>query len=419
MWRGGSAVVLRAVLLVALILGAVLSACSAGDAPDPEGTGPSTSAAPTSLVVAVGGPFSGDAKPLGDQIRAGAKLAADQINVAGGIAGGPFRGVRVELDESFDHGNTASRAVESLLRAVDDAKYVAFVGATPSDAAADVGRIASEAGMSYLAAGAAPPELLPAARAQKSVFAVAPSAVASALVAAAELYRTGHRRPAVLHLAGRDGESVAEPVARSLQEKGAPVVATEAFGPAAPDFVAPLERVRAANPDSLLLIGDARAEAAIVRQAEQVGLDAAVFDASRVANTESFVRQAGDLVNGVVGVAGIDVQRDTPPARALVDAYRAATGASMVPEAAAFAYEGVQAVAAAFADGATGRLELSDHLHRISLPDTGVGPLQFSPDGSRLGGRLTAFTIANGVPVVRAGYEQAGPTSVREVALER
>ncbi len=408
-----------AVVLLAVLLGAGLAACASRDEPDVEGTGPTTSAAPPTIVVAVGGPFSGEAKPLGDQIRAGAKLAADQINAAGGVAAGPLRGVPLVLDESFDHGNAASRAVEDLLRAVDDAKYLAFVGAAPTDAAGDIGRIASEAGLSYLASVAAPPELLRAARAQKSVFSVAPTAVASAVAAAAELYRTGRRRPAVLHLAGRDGESQAEAVARSLQEKGAPVVATEAFGPADADFVALLERVRAAGPDSMVLIGDARTEATIVRQAAQVGLAAAAFDASRVANTESFVRQAGDLANGVVGVAGIDVQRDTPPAKALVDAYRAATGAPALSEAAAFAYEGVQAVAAAFADGAAGRLELSDHLHRISLPDTGVGPLQFSPDGSRLGGRLTAFIIANGVPVVRAGYEQAGPTSVREVALER
>lgn len=404
--------------LLAALLSSALTACSI-DEPASEDTAATTSTVPPAIVIAVGGPFSGEAKPLGDQIRAGAKLAADQINAGGGVAAGPLKGVRLELDESFDHGNTAGRAVEGLLRAVDDARYLAFVGAAPPDADGDIGRIASEAGLSYLTAVAAPPGLLAAARAQKSVFAVAPTAVAFAVAAAEELYRTGHRRPSVLHLAGGDGERLAEAVAKPLQEKGAPVVATEAFGPADADFVALLERVRGADPDSMVLIGDARIEATIVRQADQVGLGAAAFDASRVANTESFVRQAGDLANGVVGVAGIDVQRDTPPAKGLVDAYRAATGGPTLPEAAAFAYESVQAVAAAFADGATGRLDLSDHLHRISLPDTGVGPLQFSPDGSRLGGRLTAFTIASGIPVVRAGYEQAGPISVREIALER
>jgi branched-chain amino acid transport system substrate-binding protein len=196
-------------------------------------------------------------------------------------------------------------------------------------------------------------------------------------------------------------------------------VATERYTPADSDFIPQLERIRATDPDSLLMIGEARSEAAIVRQAAQIGLTASPFDGAGVAGQVAFLTQAGELANGVVGVSSTDVSRETPPAQALRAAYTAATGDPGLPTPAAFAYEAVQAVAAAFAHGATGRLDLSDHLHEIALPDTGLGPLQFSPDGSRIGGRLTVFVIANGTPVARAGFEQAGPAAVREVALER
>ena len=404
-----------AVVLVALLTGA----CAAADDTAGNGSGPTTSAGPTTLRIAVGGPFSGEGKAVGDQIRAGARLAAAQVNAAGGITDGPMKGLRLELDESFDDGNDPGRAAEGLLRAVDDARYVAFVGSARSDAAVAAARPASEAGLSYMIAFATSPEILRAARAQKSVFVLPPTASASALAVAEQLLKSGYRRPALIHLAGGDGDGIAAAVDRHLNERSVPPVAMETYTPADSNFTAQLERIRAAGPDALLMMGEARSEAAIVRQAAQIGLTATPFDASGVAGQVAFLSQAGDLANGVVGITSADVSRDTPAAKALRAAYTTATGDPELPLPAAFAYEGVLAVAAGFAHGATGRLDLSDHLHELTLADTGVGPLQFSSDGSRIGGRLTVFTIAAGTPVARAGYEQTGPAAVREIALQR
>ncbi|HEX2192694.1 MAG TPA: ABC transporter substrate-binding protein [Acidimicrobiales bacterium] len=410
---------MRKVAVAVALLALLAGACATDDDTAEEGSAPATTARPATVLIAVGGPFSGEAKALGDQIRAGAKLAADQVNRAGGIAAGPLKGLPVELDDSFDDANVPERAVENMLRAVDDARYVAFVGSASSDASVGAARVASEAGLSDLVAFATSPEVLKAARAQKSVFVVPPSGAASALAVAQELLKTARRRPAVIHVAGADGEGLAELVGQRLTDGGAPAVAVESFGPDDSDFSLPLGRIRAADPDSLLMIGAARSQALVLRQAEQLGLGVAAFDASGVAHREAFLRQAGNLANGLVTVGLADAQRDTPAALALQQAYRAATGAPSVPEAAAFAYEAVHAVAAGFADGASDRLGLSDHIHRISLPDTGVGPLGFSPDGSRIGGRLVVFTVVNGTPVPRTGYEQTGPAAVQEVALER
>ena len=404
-----------AVVVLALLVGG----CADDDDPTATDSGPTTSAGPPTLLIAVGGPFSGEGKVVGDHIRAGARLAAQQVNAGGGIVDGPRKGLRLELDESFDDGNDPGRAAESLLRAVDDARYIAFVGSGRSDAAVAAARPASEAGLSFLNPVATSAEILRAARAQKSVFVLPPTTTASALAVTEQLLKSGHRRPAVIHVSGGEGEGVAGAVKRLLEERAVPPVAVERYTPADTDYTVPLERVRAANADSLLMIGDARSEAAIVRQIAGVGIGAAPFDAAGVAGQVAFLTQAGDLANGVVGVSATEVARSAPAAKALREAYTAATGDPTLPLAAAFAYEAVHAVAAAFARGATGRLDLSDHLHELTLPDTGVAPLQFSPDGSRIGGRVTVFTIAGGTPVARAGFEQSGPTAVREVALER
>ncbi|HEX3393520.1 MAG TPA: hypothetical protein VHS52_03245, partial [Acidimicrobiales bacterium] len=71
-------------LVMAALALALAAACSSSSSKNAT-TGASTTAGPKKVVIAVGGPFSGDDKATGDQIRNGAKLAASQINAAGGI----------------------------------------------------------------------------------------------------------------------------------------------------------------------------------------------------------------------------------------------------------------------------------------------------------------------------------------------
>jgi branched-chain amino acid transport system substrate-binding protein len=405
-----------AVPMMALAL--VAGACSSSK-DTTAGDTTTTAAGPRNLVVAVGGPFSGDDKATGDEIRAGAKLAASQVNGAGGITAGPLKGSKIVIDDGFDDADVPQRAVDNLRKVVDDAKYVAFVGSGLSDASVAAAPVASQAGLSYLAAYASSPKILDAAKSQKSVFVVPPTFPAYAFSVADELLKV-YKKPAIIHLTGTYGDGVTDYFVQRLKDaKSVTPVANESFKFGDADFTTQLGRIKAAGPDSLVMVGLPDSDALIVKQAEQLGLKVPVYDPGGITNTDSFLKDAGDLANGVVGNSPSDAARNTPAAKALLANYTAATKESVVPDPAAFAYEGVQAVAAGFADGATGRLDLSDHLHRISIPDTGVGPLKFAPDGSRLGGRLYIFAIIAGKPVFRGGYEQTGPMTVTPTALER
>jgi branched-chain amino acid transport system substrate-binding protein len=402
---------------------ALLALAGAACGNEKKSTGGSSAASTTSgartLTIAVGGPFSGDAKPTGDQIRAGARLAADQLNAAGGITGGSLRGARLVIDDGFDDADEPQRAVDNIRKVIDDARYVAFVGSGLSDASVAAAGPASQAGLSYLAAYASSPKILDAAKAQKSVFVVPPTFPAYSFSITDELLKAGHRKPAIIHLTGTYGDGITDFVVQRLKERGITPVANESFKFGDADLTTQLGRIKAHSPDSLVMVGLADSDALVLKQAEQLGLRVPAYDPGGITNSDSFLKDAGNLANGVVGNSPTDAQRNTPAAKALRDAYTAATKESVVPDPAVFAYEGVQAVAAAFADGATGRLDLSDHLHRISVADTGVGPLRFAADGSRVGGRLYIFTIVAGKPVFRTGYEQTGPQAIREVALER
>ncbi|MGI9033716.1 MAG: ABC transporter substrate-binding protein [Acidimicrobiales bacterium] len=405
----------RLALLVTAV--ALVSACNSAN--NVTGGDTTTTAGSRDVVIAVGGPFSGDDKPTGDQIRAGAKLAASQLNAVGGIVGGPRKGAKIVIDDGFDDGNVPQRAVDNVLKVVDDARYVAFVGSGLSDASVAAAPAASQAGLSYLAAYASSPKILDAARALKSVFVLPPTFPAYSFSVADELLKAGFKKPAIIHVPGTYGDGITDYFVQRLKDKAVSVVANEVFQLKDPSVTTQLGRIKAAGPDSLVMVGLAPDDANIVKQADQIQLKVPIYDPGGVTNRDSFLRDAGSLANGVVGTSPSDPARNTPAAKALLSAYTAATKESVLPDPAAFAYEGVQAVAAGFADGAAGRLDLSDHLHRIAIADTGVGPLKFAPDGSRVGGRLFIFTIVAGKPVFRAAYEQTGPTAVAPIPLDR
>jgi len=406
---------------VGLALVLALSACSSTkDEPSAQsGSTTTKSAAATSVTIAVGGPFSGAEKPTGDQILAGAKLAADEVNADGGVKAGPLKGAKITLDNGFDDADEPAKAAANIRRVADDAKYLAFVGSGLSDASIAAAPDASRAGLPYLSAYASSPKILDAATQAKSVFVVPPTFPAYAISVTDELLKAGHTKPALLHLTGTYGDGVADSVVQHLAEKSITPVANESFTFGDTDLRTQLGKIKSKSPDSLVMIGLATSDALILKQADQLGLKVPAFDPGGITNSESFLKDAGPLANGVVGNTPSDGQRSTAPAAALRAAYTKATGESVVPDPAVFAYEGVKAVAAALADGAGNRKELVTKLHSVSIADTGVGPLSFASDGSRIGGRLYIFKIADGKPAFTTGYEQTGPKSVKEISLDR
>jgi ABC-type branched-subunit amino acid transport system substrate-binding protein len=209
-------------------------------------------------------------------------------------------------------------------------------------------------------------------------------------------------------------------VVQRLKDSKITPVANESFGFTDTDLRTQLGRIKDNNPDSLVIVGLPASDALILQQANELGMKVPAYDPGGITNSDSFLTAAGAFANGVIGNSPTDAQRNTSAAVSLRQAYTAASGESFVPDPATFSYEGVKAVASAFADGATGRDDLAAHLHAIAIADTGVGPLRFAPDGSRIGGRLYVFKIEDGKPVFTTGYEQTGPQEIKELpGLER
>ena len=407
--------------IAAPVLGLALLAAACGGDSDDAGSGTQPTGAGAggegrTLTIALGGPFSGGSKATGDNIRNGATLALNEVNDSGGIPGGPLKGARLALKEFDDAGQPANGA-NNMRTIVDDRDVVAFVGSGISDVSVAMAPTASRESFPFLSAYASSPKILEAAKDAKTVFVVPPTFPAYAFSVTDELLAAGHTRPGILNLTGTYGDGIADLVVDRLREKNVTPVAKESFASADTDFRAQLAKIKDANPDSLVMVGLATSDALIVTQADQLGLKVPIYDPGGITNNDTFLKAAGPLADGVVGNTPTLASRATPATKSLRDRYAAATGQSVVPDPAVFAYEGVRAVAAAFAAGATGRGDLPQFLRRISIDDTGVGALRFGEDGSRIGGRLYVFRIKGGKPEFFKGYEQTGPRAVREIPL--
>ncbi len=396
---------------LALVLALVAGACG-DDADSPALGGGETK----TVTIALGGPFSGSSKPTGDKIRDGAELAAEEVNGAGGIAGGPLKGATIVFKE-FDDAGVPANGAGNMRTIIDDEDVVAFVGSGISDVSVAMAPTASREAFPYLSAYASSPKILEAAKDAKSIFVVPPTFPAYSFSVTDELLKAGHTRPGIINLTGTYGDGVADLVVERLKEKGIDPVAKESFTSSDTDLRVQLARIKDANPDSLVMVGLANLDALIVTQADELGLKVPIFDPGGITNNDTFLTTAGPLANGVVGNTPTLASRDTPATTSLRDRYLALTGQSVIPDPAVFSYEGVRAVAAAFAAGASGRADLPQYLRKISIADTGVGALAFGPDGSRIGGRLYVFKIVGGKPEFFTGYEQTGPRAVKEIAL--
>lgn len=406
-------------MVPALSLALALVAGGCGDDSDTTGSGSQPGPAGgegRTITIALGGPFSGASKPTGDNIRNGARLAADEVNNGGGITAGPLEGARIAFKE-FDDAGVPANGANNMRTIIDDRDVVAFVGSGISDVSVAMAPTASREAFPFLSAYASSPKILEAARDAKSVFVVPPTFPAYSFSVTDELLRAGHKRPGILNLTGTYGDGIADLVVERLRENGVTPVAKESFTSADTDLRAQLAKIKDANPDSLVMVGLANSDALIVTQSDQLGLKVPTFDPGGITNNDTFLKAAGPLANGVVGNTPTLASRDTPATRSLRERYTAATGQSVVPDPAVFSYEGVRAVAAAFAAGATGRSDLPQFLRRVSIDDTGVGALRFGDDGSRIGGRLYVFRIVDGRPEFFRGYEQTGPKAVKEIPL--
>lgn len=157
-----------AVLIVSLVAGACSSSATTAPTAAPASAAPASAAASPAMSgtirVAVFGPMTGIYAATGKQIWTGAKLAADDINAAGGVLG-----MKLEVVQTDDQGDPGAGTLAAQ-KVADDPTIVGTLGWLNSSVAIPSSDIFAPLNLAQISVGATNPVLT--ARGHKNVFRV-------------------------------------------------------------------------------------------------------------------------------------------------------------------------------------------------------------------------------------------------------
>lgn len=323
--------------------------------------------------IGVSGAFSGPSAPMGLSMRDGIRIAAAEINAAGGLLGR-----RVELVEGDDEASNELGA-QIARDFVNHERVVAALGIVNTGVALASQRHYQTARIPVITAVATgtlitrqfqSPEF-----AENYVFRVSANDTLQAAVIVDEaVTRRGLTRLAILHDATNYGVLGSADLVTALRVLGIEPVAIERFQLRQTDMRAALERARAAGAQAMLTYGIGPELAHIANGMARMGWQVPIIGSWTLAMS-NFIDIAGRNAEGARMPQTFIQTPRTPKQSAFLQAWRATTGSPRipVPPAAAQGYDSMLLLAAAIRQG--GSLEgarIRDALENLEAPVEGV-----------------------------------------------
>lgn len=249
--------------------------------------------------VGVFGPLTGPATADGQGCLWATQLAADQANAKGGIQG---RKVAIAFADDQAKPSEGITAVQKLITR-DGA--MALVSCSYSGATRSAAGVAQQAKVPMVVSYAVHPEITKAGHYIWRLFSLGPVQGRAIAVMAREDGNSA--RAAILWVKNDYGESISTAAAERFGKLGATVVFNEPFAIGDKDFSTPLTKMRAANPDVLLLVAYYTEGALIVQQARRQGINVPIYGSDGI-SAPKFVELAREAAEGAVMSAATDLE---------------------------------------------------------------------------------------------------------------
>jgi branched-chain amino acid transport system substrate-binding protein len=270
-------------------------------------------ASANTIKFAAAGPMTGPNAETGLRLRAGIELAVEEINKAGGI-----KGNKVVVDFYDDEGKPEGAAAVAQKIAADRDVF-AVIGHINSSASMAALPIYARAGLTQTSGNSSAWKLTHLG--YKNIFRVIINDQGQAPVLAQHVItREGRKRLAIIYENTDYGKGAYEAAKETATRLGATVVAAEVYQTVADkDFSAQLTRIKAADPDALILCGQYGEGGPMFNQAYRLGLTRdlnkvlkAGFDGLR---QPPFIALAGkEAVEGLLIFASFNSLSDHPKA---------------------------------------------------------------------------------------------------------
>lgn len=255
---------------------------------------------PTSVKIGILGSLTGPFAIFGTGQLAGATIAIEEANAAGGINGRKIEWV------SLDDESSPPKGIAGYKRLVDQEKVFAVLG----PAASAVGQamlpvLKASRTPTFISIFSTPVVTEPP---MKSVFRTGPmndrqQGIAIANYVVDELKG---KRIAIIRQSDEYGKRGGDSVEAQLKKRNANIVATEVFNISDSDFSAQLGKIGAAQADVLVVYGYPNPSAIVTRQAKQLGLKATIMGANS-AGSRRYPQIVGAAAAGTHNIVTLDV----------------------------------------------------------------------------------------------------------------
>lgn len=263
----------------------------------------------TTIKIGVLGSLTGPLAIFGTGNLAGATIAFEDANAAGGINGRKIEWV------SLDDESSPPKAIAAFKRLVDQEKVFAVFG--PAASAVGQALIPSFKATKtpvFISVFSTPAVTEPPIR---TVFRTGPMNDRQQGIAIAD-YVLDHlqaKKIALIRQSDEYGKQGGDSVVKRLKERHASLVGEEVFNLSDTDFTAQLSRTIQAAPDVLIIYGYPNPSAIITRQAKQLGLKARIMGANS-AGSRKYPQIVGEAAAGTQNILTLEVlpEGDAPAA---------------------------------------------------------------------------------------------------------
>ena len=346
------------------------------------------------IVIGVTGPFS---VPRGVSMKAGAELARDEINRAGGI-----NGRQIELIFEDDSANTDA-AVRIANRFRDDKRVVAVVGHLTSGPTAAAAPIYNGDGhpMALVSPSASAPSLTE--EGGRAVFRICPTDFAHGQALARYARNQLHAKTAeVLYENDTYGRGVSANFVTDFQQAGGHVVGVDPYNKTLASFEPYLRRLQQrGGADVIMIAGTLDGALRILATRDSLHINSVVMAGDGVVGIQTNGKAEGMYIS-----SAWLADRPDSTSRRFVAAYEAANAASPPDHRGAGAYDIVHILARAVGAVGTDREKIVEYLEGLGTrtpPYEGVtGRIIFDQNGDPKDKAVAVGVVHNFVMVTAA-----------------
>jgi branched-chain amino acid transport system substrate-binding protein len=371
----------RRTLLIACAAALSMSAAACGN--DTEGGGDSGP-----IKIGVPAPLSGDSASAGQDIVAAAKVAASEINDAGGIKG---RMIEIIAEDDACAAQQGAQAAQKLV----NSGVIAVAGGYCSGAAVPAAPIFGRANIPFVLDASTNPVLTD--NGEGKVFRTCGRDDRQGEFAAkfiGDVLKA--KRVAVLHDNTTYAKGLAEAAAASLRQSGAAeVVYNDALTAGQADYTSVLTTIAGNRPDVLYFTGYFAEAGLLMKQHNQLGLTFKLMGGDATTDA-SALRTAGAAAEGFIATTA-PLPNALPSAADFVGRYKAQNNGAEPGPFSVYEYDAVKVIAKAIeTSGATKGEDLIRALHELKDYEGVTGPISFNEKGDRNELNYITVIVRNG-----------------------